>query len=79
MRAYSREVLESLPYRKFSDDFVFDTQVLFAVVEHGYKIGDIPVPVRYFKEASSINFHRSMVYGTQTLFETAKFMARKLF
>jgi glycosyltransferase involved in cell wall biosynthesis len=46
MRAYSREVLESLNYEKFSDDFVFDTQVLFSIVRLGYTIGDIPVPVR---------------------------------
>ncbi len=78
MRAYKREVLESLPLEKFSDDFVFDTQVLFAIAGRGYKIGDIPVPVRYFKEASSINFRRSVKYGLQTLFETAKFLVGKL-
>lgn len=79
MRAYSREVLESLNYEKFSDDFVFDTQVLFSIVRLGYTIGDIPVPVRYFKEASSINFKRSVKYGLQTLFETFKFVAGKIF
>lgn len=78
MRAYSREVLESLSYEKFSDDFVFDTQVLFSIVERGYKIGDIPVPVRYFKEASSINFKRSVKYGLQTLLEIFKFLINKL-
>ena len=79
MRAYSREVLESLNYEKFSDDLVFDTQVLFSIVRLGYTIGDIPVPVRYFKEASSINFKRSVKYGLQTLFETFKFVAGKIF
>jgi hypothetical protein len=78
MRAYSRQVLESLPYGEFSDDFVFDTQVLFSIVERGYKIGDIPVPVRYFKEASSINFKRSVKYGLQTLLEIFKFLINKL-
>lgn len=78
MRAYTKEVLKNIPYKKFSDDFVFDTQVLFAIVERGYSIGDIPVPVRYFKEASSINFKRSVTYGMYTLLETMKFLLRKI-
>lgn len=78
MRAYTKDVLENINYEKFSDDFVFDTQVLFAVVERGYRIGDIPVPVRYFEEASSINWKRSLKYGLLTLWETAKFLGRKI-
>ncbi len=76
MRAYTKEVLHSINYEQFSDDFIFDTQALFAIVERGYKVGDIPVPVRYFKEASSINFSRSVRYGLLTLWETAKFIFR---
>lgn len=78
MRAYRRNVLESIDFEKFSDDFVFDTQILFAVIERGFSIGDIPVPVRYFEEASSINWKRSIRYGLLTLWETAKFLVRKL-
>lgn len=77
MRAYSKEVLASVDYEKFSDDFIFDTQMLFAIVEKGYSIGDIPVPVRYFKEASSINLSRSCRYGVLTLWETLKFVLRR--
>lgn len=77
MRAYHRLVLEHVPYENFSDDFIFDTQMLFSIVEHGYAMGDIPVPVRYFKEASSINFARSCRYGLLTLAETVKFMYRQ--
>ncbi len=79
MRAYSRPVLEAIDYNSFSDDFIFDTQMLFAVVEKHFSIGDIPVPVRYFAEASSINFWRSMRYGLLTLYETMKFFCRRFF
>lgn len=78
MRAYKREVLESLSYRGFSDDFIFDTQMLFAIIGKQYSIGDIPVPVRYFKEASSINFKRSLEYGIFTLWEVLKFLIKEL-
>ncbi len=76
MRAYKKEVLQNIDFEKFSDDFVFDTQMLFALVRGNYIIGDIPVPVRYFREASSINFKRSVTYGFQTLWETLKFVIR---
>jgi glycosyltransferase involved in cell wall biosynthesis len=77
MRAYSRKVLETIDFSKFSDDFVFDTQMLFSIVEHDFSIGDIPVPVRYFKEASSINFSRSVRYGLTTVWEALKFLGRR--
>ena len=77
MRAYSSEVLKSIKYNQFSDDFVFDSQMLFAIIEKGYTIGEIPVPVRYFSEASSINFKRSLKYGLQTVAEAFKYYIRK--
>lgn len=77
MRAYSRGVLESVPFLTFSDDFVFDTQMLYAIVGRGHRVGDIPVPVRYFKEASSISFLRSCRYGILTLVETGKFVLKR--
>ena len=66
-RAYTREVLETVPFERNSDNFVFDSQFLIQSVHHGFKIGDLPVPVRYFDEASSINFASSTVYALDTL------------
>jgi glycosyltransferase involved in cell wall biosynthesis len=67
MRAYTRRVLETLPWERNSDDFVFDSQFLVQAVHFGFRLGDVPVPVRYMKEASSINFQRSSTYGLLTL------------
>ena len=66
-RVYRREVLERIPFERNSDDFLFDTQFLVQTVRLGFRLGDIPVPVRYFAEASSINFTRSVKYGFGTL------------
>ena len=66
-RAYRREVLETIPFEINSDDFVFDSQFLAQCVHHGFKLGDVPIPVRYFDEASSINFCRSLTYGLGTV------------
>jgi glycosyltransferase involved in cell wall biosynthesis len=66
-RVYRREVLETIPFESNSEDFVFDTQFLVQAVHFGFRMGDVPVPVRYFDEASSINFRRSLVYGLSTL------------
>ncbi len=74
MRAYKREVLESIDWQANSDDFVFDSQVLFQIVARHYRIGEIPAPVRYFKEASSINFWRSWRYGWGTLMTALKYL-----
>lgn len=72
-RAYTREVLETLPYHRFSDDFVFDSQFLASAASFGFRIGDAPMPCRYFAEASSINFRRSAIYGLHTLWTIAQF------
>jgi glycosyltransferase involved in cell wall biosynthesis len=66
-RVYRREVLERVPFERNSDDFVFDTQFLVQAARLGFRLGDIPVPVRYLPEASSINFQRSVKYGLGTL------------
>jgi len=73
-RAYSRTVLETIPYHHNSDDFVFDTEFLVQAVYFKFKIGDVPVPVRYFDEASSINFSNSVVYGYKTLLTLVKYL-----
>ena len=67
LKLYRREVLERIPFELNSDDFVFDTQFLVQAVRLGYRLGDVPVPVRYFPEASSINFKRSLRYGVATV------------
>lgn len=66
-RAYTREVLETVPWKENSDDFVFDSQFLAQSVHFGFKLGDVPIPARYFEEASSIGFGRSVTYGLATL------------
>jgi len=66
-RVFRREVLETVPFMHNSDDFVFDSQFLAQAVYFGFNIGDIPMPCRYFPEASSINFSRSLRYGFLTL------------
>jgi len=63
LRAYSRAALETIPFERNSDDFGFDQELLIQAVHFGLVLGDIPVPVRYFPEASSINWRRSMRYG----------------
>ena len=68
LRAFNQKVLESLPFHKFSDDFVFDQQILVSAIKTRFKIGEISVPVRYFPDASSINFKRSVKYGLSTLY-----------
>ena len=77
-RAYRREVLETIPFLSNSDDFVFDSQFLAQAVHFGFRIGDIPVPVRYFDEASSISFRRSVTYGCATLGVLGEYFAHRL-
>ncbi len=66
-RAFTREVLESLPLLENSDDFVFDNQMLAQIIHYGFSIGEVTCPAAYFEEASSINFRRSVTYGLGVL------------
>jgi hypothetical protein len=66
-RAFSRRVLEALPLLANSDDFVFDNQMLAQAIYFGFRIGEISCPARYFPEASSIKFRRSVIYGLGVL------------
>ena len=77
-RAYSRKVLEKIPYHNNSNHFVFDSQFLIQAVYFGFKIGDLPVPCRYMSEASSINLRRSIVYGLGTIQTVFQFILQKL-
>lgn len=66
-RAFSAEVLHQIPYHSCSDDFVFDNQITSQIFMKGYEIAEITCPTKYFKEASSINLQRSIVYGLGVL------------
>ncbi|MGD0863516.1 MAG: glycosyltransferase family 2 protein [Candidatus Limnocylindrales bacterium] len=77
-RAYSRNLLESIPYRLNSDDFVFDQELVAQAVACHMRVGEIAVPTRYFEEASSVNFRRSVVYGLATLKVILRFMLHRL-
>jgi glycosyltransferase involved in cell wall biosynthesis len=72
-RAFSRRLLEALPLEENSDDFVFDNQMLAQVIWFGFHIGEVSCPTRYFAEASSINFWRSVKYGFGVLFTGLEF------
>lgn len=72
MRAFAREALEQVEYGKFSNGFLFDTQMLFGIVAQGYAIGEMPVPVRYAADSSSVSFMDSVLYGLGTVVESAK-------
>jgi glycosyltransferase involved in cell wall biosynthesis len=76
-RAFSRELLETLPLLENSDDFVFDNQMIAQAAMFGFRIGEISCPTKYFKEASSINFKRSVQYGLGVLGTTLSFAAHK--
>jgi len=79
LRAYSRRLLEAIPYHLNSDDFVFDQELVAQVVAvGGLPIGEIAVPTRYFEEASSVGFRRSVVYGLSTLRVVARFLLHRL-
>jgi glycosyltransferase involved in cell wall biosynthesis len=79
LRAYSRRLLEVIPYHLNSDDFVFDQELVAQVVAAGgLQIAEIAVPTRYFEEASSVNFRRSVVYGLSTLRVVLRFVLHRL-
>jgi glycosyltransferase involved in cell wall biosynthesis len=76
-RAFSREILELTDFNSNSDDFVFDNQILAQVIYRGYDIAEISCPTMYFKEASSINFRRSVIYGFGVLSTSIKYFLSK--
>ena len=77
-RAWSRAVLERLPLLSCSDDFVFDNQMLVQAVHFGFRVGEISCPTKYFEEASSINFRRSVTYGFGVLRTAFDFRLQRL-
>jgi glycosyltransferase involved in cell wall biosynthesis len=77
-RAFSRTVLTDLPLLENSDDFVFDNQMLAQCVHFGFRIGEVSCPTKYFEEASSINFRRSVTYGLGVVGTTLQFALQRM-
>jgi glycosyltransferase involved in cell wall biosynthesis len=77
-RAFSRQVLESLPIEENSDDFLFDNEMLAQAIYFNFRIGEISCPTKYFAEASSISFKRSVKYGLGVLWTSLKFRLQKI-
>jgi glycosyltransferase involved in cell wall biosynthesis len=77
-RAFSKKLLESLPLTENSDDFVFDNEMLAQIIFWNYKIGEISCPTKYFPEASSINFARSLKYGLGCILTSLKFRLQRM-
>jgi glycosyltransferase involved in cell wall biosynthesis len=77
-RAFSRDVLTRLPLLENSDDFVFDNQMLAQAVHFGFRIGEVSCPTKYFEEASSINFRRSVTYGLGVVGTTLQFFLQRI-
>jgi glycosyltransferase involved in cell wall biosynthesis len=73
-RAYSRRFLETVPFLRNSNDFVFDTQILIQAAHFKFNVGEIPVTTKYFAEASSVNFRVSTVYGLKTVGALARYI-----
>jgi glycosyltransferase involved in cell wall biosynthesis len=77
-RAYHRDVLLSIPFHNNSDDFVFDNELLAQIFYQGYEIGEITCPTKYFDDASSINFKRSLQYGAGVLRVSLQYALQKM-
>lgn len=76
-RAFSRKVLETIPILENSDDFVFDNEMLLQCLYFGFNVGEVSCPAKYFPEASSINFQRSVAYGLGVLHTALKYSLTK--
>ena len=77
-RGFTRAVIESLPLERNSDDFIFDNQMLSQVIYRGFRVGEISCPTKYFPEASSIDFRRSVIYGLGVLRTSLSFRLARL-
>ena len=76
-RAYSRRFLETVPFLRNSNGFVFDTEVIFQAVHFGLPVEEVPISTRYFAEASSVGFRVGVVYGLGTLATAARFLLHR--
>ena len=77
-RAYSRQLLETVPFLRNSNDFVFDTEMIFQANHFGFNFAEVPVSTKYFNEASSISFTGSSVYGLKTLWVAGRYLVHRL-
>lgn len=77
-RAFRREVIETLPLEENSDDFLFDNEMICQAIFFGYRVGELSCPTRYFAEASSINFRRSIKYGLGVVLTSIKFRLQSM-
>jgi glycosyltransferase involved in cell wall biosynthesis len=77
-RAFSRKVLENVPFTKCDDDFIFDNQIVAQIFWRGFDIGEVTCPTKYFEEASSINFTRSLKYGLGVLWVSVRYRLAKM-
>lgn len=77
-RAFSRKALESIDYNSYSEDFIFDNQMLAALLHGGFDVGEVTCPTKYFEEASSINFSRSVKYGLGVLGVSVRYFFKRL-
>jgi hypothetical protein len=77
-RAFTRKVLETVPIERNSDDFVFDNQMLAQIHYFGFRIAEVTCPAKYFEEASSINFRRSLKYGLGCLWTALQFRLTRM-
>lgn len=76
-RAYTRRFIETIPFLKNSDDFVFDTEIIAQVAAFNFKIAEVPIMTRYFKEASSVDFKVGLIYGLKTLLTLGKYVLHR--
>ncbi len=77
-RAYSRELLETVPFLRNGNDFVFDTEMIFQANHFGFTFAQVPVTTKYFNEASSISFTASSVYGLKTLWVAGRYLLHRM-
>ena len=77
-RAYSRQLLETVPFLRNSNDFAFDTEMIFQAHHFGFRFAEVPVSTKYFNEASSISFSGSVIYGLKTLWVAGRYLLHRL-
>lgn len=77
-RAYSCKVLETVPFQRMSNDFVFDQEFMASAIAHGFRVGEIPVPVRYYEESSSIQFFKGAKFLSETGLVLLKYLLHQL-
>lgn len=77
LRAYSRKCLETVPFQKFSNDFVFDQQFTVSAIAHNLRIGEIPIPTRYHDQASSIKWFKGLKFGIESAWQVGLYLLYK--